>query len=269
MVTDTKIFRYGFESRSLKKITETEGFIRSAAFDSKMGFLACGTEDKKIVIVDTNKEEVIKKILCPTFVNSLTFSSNRATLAAGCFGTIVLINTKTWETSEIPIGDFCPSAMVFRNDSLLACYFYRNSEFILENITNRKVIKDFREGVLSFAFSKDGKLFAVGKNAGEVEIVDTETGLTKTNLKVKEPSSLKFLNQNLLACGTFEGNLFVFNLENNGLILKLSAHIGFVSSIDFSSDGNYLLSAGNDGTVIKYDLTSQTLNESKSRKDKS
>ena len=255
MITDTKIFRYSFEDRSLKKTTETDGFIESAAFDSKTGLLACGTEDKKVVIVDINKEEVIKEILCPTFVGSLAFSKDRTTLAAGCFGTIVLIDIKTWKTSEIPIGDFCPSAMTFRDNSLLGCYFYKNSEFILENITNRKVVKVFGEEVSSFAFSHDGKLLAVGKSAGEVEIVDTETGLTEINLKVKEPSALKFLNHSLLVCGTFEGNVLVFNLENSDLILKLPAHVGSVSSIDFSSDGNYLLSAGSDGTVVKYGFT--------------
>lgn len=255
MITDTKIFGYSFEDRSLKEMTETDGFIESAAFDSKTGLLACGTEDKKVVIVDTNKEEVIKEILCPTFVGSLTFSSNGTTLAAGCFGTIVLIDIKTWRTSEIPIGEFCPSVMAFRDSLLLACYLSEKSELVLGNIVERKVIKTFGKKVSSFAFSHDGKLLAVGKSAGEVEIVDTETGLTESSLKVKEPSTLKFLSRNLLACGTFEGNVLVFNLENNNLVLKLPAHIGSVSSIDFSSDGKYMLSTGNDGAVVRYDFT--------------
>ncbi len=255
LITDTKIFRYSFEDRNLKKIIETNGFIKSSLFNQKTGLLACGTRDKQVLIIDTNRAEVIKKIVCPTFVESLAFSDNKKTLVAGCFGTVVLIDIKTWQSSEIPLGKFCPSAMTFRNNSLLGGYLNEKSEFILENITDHKVVRNFGKKVSCFAFSCDGKILAVGKSAGAVEIVDTETGLTESSLKVKEPSTLKFLSHNLLACGTFEGNVLVFNLENNDLILKLPAHIGFVSSIDLSNDGKYMLSTGEDGVVVRYDFT--------------
>ncbi|WP_456465121.1 WD40 repeat domain-containing protein [Desulfurobacterium sp.] len=255
VVTDTRIFRYDFKEKNLKEIAETEGFVESAAFDEKTGLLVCGTEDKKVVVVDVNKEQVIRQILCPAFVGSLAFSKDKTTIAAGCFGTVVLMDTKTWETFEIPTGDFCPSAIAFRGKSPLICYFYESSEFVLENLVEREIVKNFGEKVSGFAFSDDGRFVAVAKIAGDVEVVNTETGLTEFNLKVKKPSVLSFLGNHILACGTFDGDVSIFDLKSGDIILKIPAHLGFVNSIAFSKDNNYMISAGEDGSVVKYDLS--------------
>jgi WD40 repeat protein len=250
LVTDTHVSLLT-NVNNIQRVIKSNGYIKSAAFNSATGLLACGTEDKKVLIVDVSNQKTVKEIPCPTSVYSLTFSKDGKNLAAGCFGSLLLINLNTWKVSKISLANFAPSSLIYKDNCILGCYYYKNSELILEDLTNREIIGNYGGHASAFSFSSDGKYLAIGKQNGEVTIINTESEEPINQFKVKDVSTLKFVNSNFLACGTLEGEIKLLNLKNDKFILNFRCHNGLVRFINYSKDKNFLVSSGIDGALVK------------------
>lgn len=63
-----------------------------------------------------------------------------------------------------------------------------------------------------------------------------------------------FSDNNLVGGGTEDGEVIVWNIISNNLILENRTHDSGVSSVSFSPDGVKLISCGLDGNFKVYDL---------------
>jgi len=58
----------------------------------------------------------------------------------------------------------------------------------------------------------------------------------------------------LLASGRVDGTIVIFDVETLGVARKLRGHTRQIQSLSWSKDGRYLLSAGQDWGVTRWDL---------------
>ncbi|NEQ69068.1 MAG: hypothetical protein F6K21_26915 [Symploca sp. SIO2D2] len=66
-------------------------------------------------------------------------------------------------------------------------------------------------------------------------------------------------NGKLLASGSRDNTIKIWDLEKRGEPLTLSGHQSSVNSVSFSPDGKFLASGGNDGKVILWSLDLEDL----------
>ena len=60
---------------------------------------------------------------------------------------------------------------------------------------------------------------------------------------------------------SFEGELLLWDVETGNLLRKFQEHEGVVMDVEFSPDGQYAFSAGNDGQIIQWQVAQQPLEE--------
>lgn len=107
-----------------------------------------------------------------------------------------------------------------------------------------------RTDVRDVALSTDNKLLAAGSN-GQIKVYNTRSNaclrtLTGTGYIL----ALKFLpGDALLAAGTKEGNIELYDITTSSLVGSFPAHEGSVWSIDVAVDGKSLVSGGADKSV--------------------
>ncbi|RLD44897.1 MAG: hypothetical protein DRI86_06400 [Bacteroidetes bacterium] len=66
-------------------------------------------------------------------------------------------------------------------------------------------------------------------------------------------------NQEIVACAYFSGEISLFNFKTSELIVRFQAHEGRSHHIEFSKNGEIMLSTGDDGRVMMFDIKSYTL----------
>ncbi|MCB9100857.1 MAG: hypothetical protein H6632_15065 [Anaerolineales bacterium] len=115
-------------------------------------------------------------------------------------------------------------------------------------------------GILSLAFSPNGKLFAAGTTRGEVRVWQAATGqplftcIGHTNWV----QSVAFSpDSQLLASGSTDQTVRFWDVRSNpGYCLKiLSGHTGEIRVVAFSSDGCLLASAGGDHSIYLWQVS--------------
>lgn len=149
-------------------------------------------------------------------------------------------------------------------------------------------IKGHSDTVISVSFSPDGKKIISLSNDGTVKIWDVDTGKELKTTVVKDPSSILtddgflsivlelkhsygyyfipkegpssvcFSNDNkTVGSLCFSNTIRIWDMNTNDSCI-LKGHTSFVHSIDFSPDGNYLISASSDSTIKIWDVRSKT-----------
>jgi WD40 repeat protein len=140
----------------------------------------------------------------------------------------------------------------------------------LLDLETGKVIKEFVDGNSSargLAFSSDSRLAAyvdeepVEENGhyvmmGKLLVYDLVEGkeLTSIDLDLKKGNVNKLtfsLDSSLIAAGTFDGKVSIYDVGTGGQVHSWYAHTGAISDLDFSPDGTWLLTAGGMDENIK------------------
>lgn len=118
--------------------------------------------------------------------------------------------------------------------------------------------------VNALLFHGDGSQLAVavtsaGRGAATVYIYDPNTGNVTAELGASEveasATSLAF-SGNLLAAGSSQGQVDIWNISDNSLVHRLEGHTAPVLAVAFSPDGRTLASGSSDGTVALWDSAS-------------
>ena len=159
---------------------------------------------------------------CDSGVNSVDWSPDGTTLAAGCFGKIYFVDPTTGE------------------------------------IKSSKKVDAGRFGVQSVAFSPKGDMVAAGCNNGNLFFVDAAAGQIKSSLRGgKAIFSLAFSpDGQLIATGEGDpydpseaGAVRIYCASTGQVKRALTGHQSGVSSVHFSPDGTRLVTGSYDKTV--------------------
>ncbi len=111
-----------------------------------------------------------------------------------------------------------------------------------------------------FAFSPDGAFLAIGES-GRVELLDAakrETIATFHHSANTIPAVAFSPDGTLLAAGSKEGTIKVWNVTSETEVATLAGHADQVASLDFSSDGSMLASGSFDRTVKLWNVATWT-----------
>jgi WD40 repeat protein len=132
---------------------------------------------------------------------------------------------------------------------------------VLWDLEGAKLLKRIGEGQLSgtahaLAFSKDGKLLAVGEGvpslSGAVRLFDVQSG--QQAAAFQEPKDVVDAlaasgDGTLLAAGAADGKVYVWALADKRLLATIPEHRDWVLGVAFSPDGKLLASGGADRSV--------------------
>jgi WD40 repeat protein len=128
------------------------------------------------------------------------------------------------------------------------------------SVSDQKIVKVLRLGeevIQAVAFSPDGKLLAIGSGVW----VGSERRFAKGSLKIWHTEAEEFVNiwENLqapvnsvafspdgllLAAGSWDGQVKVWQVDEGTLKYAIRAHTGWVRCVAFSPDGEFLATAG-------------------------
>ena len=104
------------------------------------------------------------------------------------------------------------------------------------------------------AFSPDGNTIASGYSlwVGGIVLRDTKTGERIKELSkdgIMSVTSLSFLNENMIASGSADGAIHLWDVSTGRITRTLTGHTGRVYNISFSPDGSTIASASFDDTI--------------------
>ena len=109
----------------------------------------------------------------------------------------------------------------------------------------------------SVAFSNDNKKILTSTNLRDVRILDTETGKELLKFRIGEILATAALSPdgvNFVTASDIHGD--VWNATTGELVTSLNGHDGGMRSAIYSSDGQHILSVGEDKTVRLWNSTS-------------
>ncbi len=132
------------------------------------------------------------------------------------------------------------------DDGYLRLWNARTRELLWERST------EFQGG-WDLAYSPDGRFLVVGGSATDFLIFDAQNGQDAAVLSLESTKGISSLafnpESNLLALGTWEGQILIWDLEKLRLVTQLEGYTEGFTSLAFSPDGRLLASAGYDDTI--------------------
>ncbi len=159
------------------------------------------------------------------------------------------------------IEEFAPVSITWSPDGeWLACGEYWGNRVLLWNYRRGLRQQHFtvRTGpVWSVCWSPDGQHLAAGAKDGSIRIWDVHSGLCRCEWHgYQQPvRALRWSPLNAcLACGFEDGTLLLWHPQKPDALISLVHHGDVIWSLDFSPDGQYLVSAANDGAVCRWEL---------------
>jgi hypothetical protein len=101
-----------------------------------------------------------------------------------------------------------------------------------------------------------------GWQAGNVQLWDASDGDDLARLDVKDAVSIAFsLDSRILATGSFDGTLRLWEVNGLGLLFEVKGHYDQIQRVQFTPDGASLLSGSQDGTILRWGIPNQSSDE--------
>jgi WD40 repeat protein/DNA-binding SARP family transcriptional activator len=120
-----------------------------------------------------------------------------------------------------------------------------------------RVVRSWPVGDFAGAVSPDGRVFALGSEAGRVRLLDLDSGQTRSfEGRVDGPVvRMRFTpdGRTLVTAGEL-GQLYKWDVERGAIAERLSGHTGNIDGLDVATDGRTLLTASADTRAILWDL---------------
>lgn len=118
-------------------------------------------------------------------------------------------------------------------------------------------ISDLKDGEIycCLKWSPLGNLLAAGTSTGLLEVFDTEntTKLFEGNAHFERISSMSWLNNNIFATGSRDKSIKIHDIREQRELSTLLKHEQEVCGLEWSQNGTYLASGGNDNKIFIWD----------------
>ncbi len=238
----------------------------SSAFSPDGNWLASGNSDGSLRLWNTKTGKLRRKLIGHKgFINDIEFSPDGKSLASGGDEGIVLVwNLKTYTQKAFlaeRIGSItCVSFS--RDGSLLAAGNKDGNIHLFEATTGNSTmtLTEHPEDIYQVLFSPKGDKLASSSWDGSVRLWDIHTGKTIMTLStIKELlwRELLFTNNGRLIAirGGYE-HIHLWDVTNGQYEKILMGHTSFSGDISLSADKTTLASAGGDGSILVWDLSS-------------
>jgi WD40 repeat protein len=202
--------------------------------------------------------------------SSVAFSPQENTLATGCFyGQLDLFHIP--EGSHVTrLGgyDSWVNELAYSPNGTQLAAIYNDPDFLVQNW-------ELPEGTASFtltgghftrvAYSPDGHTLATvmanpeydhyGWAAGFVQLWSAKDGEELARLEIEDAVSIAFSPDSLiLATGSLDGTLRLWEVAGGRMLLEASGHYGQVERLVFTPDGTSVVSGSQDGTIIRWGI---------------
>ena len=120
-----------------------------------------------------------------------------------------------------------------------------------------RVVRSWPVGDTAGAVSPDGRVFALGSEAGRVRLLDLDSGQTRSFAGGLDGTvyRMRFTpdGRTLVTAGEL-GQLYTWDVERGAIAERLSGHTGNIDGLDVATDGRTLLTASADTRAILWDL---------------
>ncbi len=183
---------------------------------------------------------------------------------------------QTYTDSTVRIWDIKKSfqKMIFMGDNYLYSstdFHIDNNEVYIANVTFRgdfkislinsgkksiKFKKNYSEFIESCKYSNSGKYLAILKR-NEIQILDGKTGepLKEIPIGIYSTKPIVFHPNETILAFAQSGNIILYDIRRGKEILNLQGHSSIeIKVIEFSPDGEQLVSASNDNIIILWGL---------------
>lgn len=192
-----------------------------------------------------------------------TLSADGSILVTSVLEDIVITNLITNEIQERIEGDGeLITSLTITPDGKYLAIISQSQQLRIYNLHQSSFNKSLKLSSPVFVSCVDetSTLFALGGSDGVVQVLDIENGYITHSFKGHGStiSALKFhgeLNSKkwVLTSGDTTGVIKVWDLVKRKNIVTLNEHNNAVRGLDFSSDGEYLLSGGRDDVLLLWD----------------
>jgi WD40 repeat protein len=256
-----KLWQSSPQNTIILKTMKTESIVNTLSFNLDGEQLIAGNDDGTISFWDSDGRLIRRSSAHQGAVTAVSASPDGTLFASGSDdGTIALwdgdgklVKTFVAHPEKVTSLSFHPDSKTFVSGSDRGTISFWDRDGIL--------IKTSSEGdreITSLSFSHDGKILAVGKSDGAIELRrDNETASFLVGQGIMA-ANLKFSPDGLFAVGYGDGTVKLWQ-SNGTLMLALNAYDNPITGLDFSSDGQTLITSSRNGKVTLWNLNANTL----------
>jgi FOG: WD40 repeat len=228
----------------------------SIAFSSDSSFIVATDRPGGCVLFDTATFSEVRSL--PAVFHPLAATPDGKLLALTSDWRLVKTNLRDAAPERTPLslaGKSAITAFALSSDRRLAAFAHEGGELVVWNLdtfTSHSGPLPTIPGVKSIAISRNGRWLALGDWSGLLRMVDLETSeIANLPGDASHETSLLFSdNDLLLAAGTEDGRLAIWDHQAKSLVARTQAHGAAVRHLVFTPDGSRLLTGGAEGLII-------------------
>jgi WD40 repeat protein len=258
--------------------------LDSMAFSNDGSLLAMAGGGNLVRIYDAASRQLAHRAAFPDYVGHIAFSSDGKVLAGGTKKGISL-----WDLAQVrevvrlknePDSQDSLYATFAANGGPLAVWGYGDASVRLFDANGVKEIRRFNPDVaaitkavdswgwannIAVSFSPNGKILAVAREAGRIDLWDVESGKKLPTLACDSFQRASFLafspdGKQLASAGSDnwggDNTVRLWDVTQGKEIRPVAGHGSPISSVAISPDGNTVASAGRDGAIHLWERSS-------------